>query len=167
MNQALGFVPFAGFFGVIFATRAYSLLNKDLWLIFGLLTLPIVVFLMYLRGKEKQGEDIRRFFPVTTWVAFIPLCAAVAFLANGALDRSPVEPHTAVVIKMESAAKGATYRVQVSSWRPGRSSEWLHVSKNVFVQFQVHDPITVEMHTGALGIPWVGTVHKPKAAPEA
>ena len=98
---------------------------------------------------------------MTNWLAFGPLCVAAVLLANGALDHSPIESHPGMVTqKLVSRGKSNSYYLETPSWRSSRSFEKLQVSYRVYTQFQIDDPIIVEVHRGALGIPWLGAVRK-------
>ena len=130
------------------------------------MTVFIIFFLClflisYIQKKQKRGDDVSTFFPMTTWLALAPACIATVVFSNGALDRSPVEPHPAVVMRtLVMCGKSTSYYLQTSSWRPNHSFEKLQVSYRVYTQFHINDPIIVEVHRGALNIPWLGAICK-------
>jgi hypothetical protein len=86
---------------------------------------------------------------------------ALVVLVNGPLDSSPVEQHRQVVTrKYISRGRGTSYYIEFSSWRPDRTTERASVSPKRYAEFQVNDPVIIDVHKGALGIPWMGTIHK-------
>ena len=162
MNRWLPLAPFAGVIGTLIGSLIYPPLDRRSFALLAfLLFLPSVFLVSYVQKKQKRGIDISSFFPMTTWAALAPLCIAVAVFANGALDRFPVESHPVVITaKFLRHGKGNSYYLQVPSWRPKHSSEELQVTYKVYGQFQTNDPIFVEMHRGALGMPWLGAIRK-------
>jgi hypothetical protein len=161
MNRWLPFAPLTGLIGSMIAILLYPPLDRIHFGIAIVLFLPSVFLSRYIQRKQKRGDDVSTFFPMTNWVAFAPLCVAAVLLANGALDHSPIESHPGVVTqKLVSRGKSNSYYLETPSWRSGRSFEKLQVSYRVYTQFQINDPIVVEVHRGAFGIPWLGAVRK-------
>jgi hypothetical protein len=162
MKRWLVLVPIVGMIGLLFVVAAYRPLDEARFYGIALVLFFLSLFLLsYLAKREKSGDDVRSFFPMTTWLAFGPACVAAVVLVNGALDSSAVEPHTAIVTrKIVSRGKGVSYYLEISSWRPNRSSERVHVSYGVYLQLRINDPVILEVHPGALGIPWIEGVRK-------
>jgi hypothetical protein len=161
MNRWLPFAPLTGMIGTMVAILIYPLLDRSYFWIALVLFLPSVFLSRYIQTKQKRGDDVSSFFPMTTWLAFGPLCVATVLLANGALDHFPVESHPEVVTqKLASRGKTNSYYLETPSWRSSGSFEKLQVSYRVYTQFQINDRVIVEVHRGALGIPWLGAVRK-------
>jgi hypothetical protein len=162
LNRGLLFAPLAGYIGTIVVMLIYPPVDRRLFtLISFFLLLPSAFLIGYVQRKQKRGDDVSSFFPMTTLLALVPLCAATALLANGALDRLPVDAHPLVITaKLVRRGKSASYYLQVQSWRPNRSFEELQVPYRVYAQFQTNDPVVVEVHRGALGIPWLGEIRQ-------
>jgi hypothetical protein len=161
MNRWLPFAPLTGMIGTMIAVLIYPPLDRSYFWLALILFLPSVFLTRYIQIKQKRGDDVGSFFPMTTWLAFGPLCVAAVLLANGALDHSPVDSHPEVVTqKLVSRGKSNSYYLETPSWRSSGSFEKLQVSYRVYTQFQINDPVIVEVHRGALGIPWFGAVRK-------
>jgi hypothetical protein len=115
--------------------------------------------------KAKRGEDVRSLFPVTTWLALGCLFVPAVLCLNGALDHSPVEQHRLVVmraIRTHSRKWGDSYYLELTSWRPHHSHEKIGVSERRYLDSNVGDPVIVETRKGALGIPLLVSVHRPR-----
>jgi hypothetical protein len=161
MNRWLPFAPLTGLIGTMIAILIYPPLDRSFFWIALVLFLPSVFLSRYIQIKQKRGDDVSSFFPLTNWLAFGPLCVAAVLLANGTLDHSSIELHPGVVTrKLVSRGKSNSYYFETPSWRSNGSFEKLQVSYRLYTQFQLNDPIIVEVHRGALGIPWLGAIRK-------
>ena len=112
----------------------------------------------------KSRTNVRPYSPRTFWLAIVCLGFPAIVLVNGALDHSPVEKHRQTVRRtiLEHESRNQTsYYVECSSWR-GRSHEKLMVSSRDYLTYRPGDPIIVETHRGALGIPRLVSVHAPE-----
>lgn len=113
--------------------------------------------------KAKQGNDVRSYFPITTLLALGCLFVPMVLFLNGALDHSPVEEHREVVTRtiLTHGRRGSIYYyLELTSWRPHHTHEKIGVSKWKYLDCNVGDPVIVEMHNGALGIPLLVSVHR-------
>ena len=162
MNRWLPIAPAAGLIGTMIAILTYPPLERRFYSVSVFILFVICILLVsYVQKKQRRGEDVSGFFPMTNWVALIPLGVAAVLLVNGGLDRAPVESHRVVVMqKMIRHGKSYSYYLETSSWRANHFSEELQVPSTVFGQFQMNDAAIVEMHRGAFGIPWLGGVRK-------
>lgn len=144
------------------AILIYPPLDRSTFSVTAFILFFLCLFLIsYIQKKQKRGDDVSPFFPMTTWLALVPVCIATVVFANGAFDRSPVELHSLVVMRtLVMRGKSTSYYLQTSSWRPNHSFEKLQVSYRVYTQFHINDPIIVEEHRGALNIPWLGAIRK-------
>lgn len=162
INRALPLAPFVGVFGLAFGMSRWRPLNNMpiMWTGLGL-SFAAVLLISRVQKKAKSGEDVSYFFPFTTWLAFGPALIALVVIANGTLDRAPIEQHRQVVMqKFISRGRSTSYNIVFSSWRPDHSFERVSVSWEKYAQFQINDPVIVDVHRGALGIPWMGTIRK-------
>ena len=164
MNRALAVVPFAGFIGMILSTYKYRPLDEGLFYWLALIPFFVSTFwISHLQKKQKSGEDVRPYFPLTTWLAFVPVIVAGTVLLNGALDKRAPEQHPTYITRMTvSHGKGTSYYIEFSSWRPNRTTERVRVPYELYSQLQVGDHIVVELHPGAFAIPWLGRIHRPE-----
>ena len=162
VNPGLQFAPIVGLIAFSYGVSRWRPLNPTPVYVLGFGLFFLSVFLLsHIRRKAKSGDDVRSYFPAATWLAFGPAFMAVIVLVNGPLDGSPVEQHQQVVTrKYISRGRGTSYYVEFSSWRPDRATERVSVSPNRYTEFRVNDPVIIDVHKGALGIPWMGTIHK-------
>jgi hypothetical protein len=155
------FIPVGGLLAAMAAISSYRPVDRwpILWPSLGVF-FAAVILISHVRQKAIRGEDISSFFPVTYWLAFAPAILGLGLWMNGALDHSPPDSHQQVVTRkfVSHGRHGTSYWVEITSWRPQRSTEKLSVPYRQYVQLQVNDPIIVDLHRGALGIPWIGAV---------
>jgi hypothetical protein len=113
--------------------------------------------------KAQTGADVRSFFPPTIWLAIGCLFVPLVLLVNGALDHSPVEQHRQVVTRtiLNHGRGGSHYYLELTSWRANRTHEKVTVSERWYREAKPGDPVIVETHSGALGIPLLASVHRP------
>ena len=83
-------------------------------------------------------------------VALLPWLMAAGVKANSLFDTSTAEVHHQTVISSESGIYRT--RIQVTSWRPGRTLE--NVRTDPGKTCAPGSPITVEIKSGALRLPW-------------
>ncbi len=162
MNRWLPLAPAAGLIGTMLAILVYPPLERSFYSLSVFILFVICILLVsQVQRRQKRGDDVSSFFPMTAWVALIPVGIAAVLFVNGGLDRSLVESHRVVVLqKTVRHGKSYSYYLETSSWRANHLSEELQVSSPVFGQFQNNDMAIVEVHRGALGIPWLGNIHK-------
>lgn len=163
-NRALIAVPIAGIIAIMFTLGRYRPLDETSISWYGLIpAFASALLISHIQKKVKRGEDVRSYFPFTTWLAFVPMIFAVFVLLNGALDHSTAERHHAVVTqKIKNSGRSPSYYLEFDSWRPNKTIEKLHVSSDVYWRFNVGDPAIVEVHRGVFEIPWVSGISKPK-----
>jgi hypothetical protein len=157
--------PLAGIIGVVAATVTYRPIDDTLcWLAGGIPCLAIYTLINISWRKARAGETVPSFFPRTIWLATGCLLVPMVLVANGALDHSPIEQHRQIVTRtiVEHGRRGSvSYYLQVTSWRAGRTHEKVMVSEGWYLAAKPGDPMIVETHKGALGIPLLVSVHSP------
>ena len=156
--------PVAGFIAFFAVVIAYPPIDDTLfWWVAGIPFLISYTLTNIAWRKAKTGKDARSFFPLTTWLAFGCLLVPTALFVNGALDHSPVEQHRQVVTRtILTHSKGSSYYyLELTSWRENRTYEKVEVSERWYLNAKPGDPVTVETHRGALGIPLLVSVHQP------
>jgi len=161
MSRWLQVAPILGLLGFAFAMVAWRPLDDALFYWTGLILFFLSVLVMsYVQRQAKKGVDVSSFFPFTNWLAFGCALLALVVVINAKLDRSVVEQHQQVVTrKFVSRGRSASSNLEFSSWR-NRPFERISVSRQTYDQFQVNQPIIVDLHRGALGIPWIGAIHR-------
>jgi len=152
-----------GLIGILIATWRYPLLDQDsvlaaaLFLFFApLLTCAILVI------RKRAAGNLELLKRVFSWLAGILLGLVFFVLINGALDGHPTAKESSVVVRKSAShgRGGAHYTVTVNpSWRPGRSTEKLAVSGETFRAVHLGESVVVEVHAGALGLPWFSSVN--------
>jgi hypothetical protein len=157
--------PFAGVLALVTTVVNYQPLDDTLcWVAGGIPCLAIFYLINVSWRKAQRGNDIPSFFPRTIWLATACLLVPAVLFANGALDQSPVEQHRQVVTRtiLEHGRHGSIYYyLELTSWRAGRTHEKVMVSEGRYLGTKVGDPMIVETHKGALGIPLLVSVHSP------
>lgn len=160
-------VLIGGMIGVLFSARAYPVLDWNLIVgfSFALFVGPILFHVWFInRGRVPSRVDLAR--GVFKWIAIAMVGFASLLFVNGALDRfPPVQVSSQVIAKSAHTGRGGPdYSFTVSpSWR-GKQDEHLRVSRATFSIAQVGDPIILDVHRGAIGIPWFSNVRAASAA---
>ena len=125
-----------------------------------LFLLPVALQMFsFLRRRPSENMRLWRAVYLCSGLALV-LLALLLFL-NGKLDASPLNRVRTTVIRKAviSNAKGPTqYNLTVSSWRPGRNVENFNVVRSVFDRSVVGKTVTVELHQGFFGLPWLGSI---------
>jgi hypothetical protein len=161
--KQLSFVPITGLFGLLFGIHLYPPLDDDRFYIIGLiLFFGVLFFIAYVDKQARRGNDVESFFPLTTWLALGPVLFASVLFLNGVFDTFPVESHVETITAkwLSRGRYSSSYIIEMSSWRPRRSFEKRTISRRLYTQFRVGNQITIELHKGALGIPWTGPIHE-------
>jgi hypothetical protein len=121
--------------------------------------LPLVMQLLSI-VRKRLSEDLGRLRTIYVYSSLALLLLALLPLLNGWLDGSPARAVKTTVIQKTAVLHRSTtsYRLTVSSWRPGRSVEELRVGARTYNNVFVGKTITVEVHQGFFGLPWDGAV---------
>jgi hypothetical protein len=91
MNRWLPLAPIAGLIGTMIAILIYPPLDRSSFSVTAFIIFFLCLFLIsYIQKKQKRGDDVSTFFPMTTWLVLAPASIANVVFANGALDRSLV-----------------------------------------------------------------------------
>jgi hypothetical protein len=160
-------IPVGGFLVFIGAISVYPPLDRPVLSYVGLLFLFGAVFLTsHLQRKSRRGEDVSSLLPMTYCLALAPAVLGLALWVNGAMDRTPIETHTQFVTRkfVSHGRHGTSYHIEFTSWRSSRNTEQASVSNQVYGQLHVNDPVLVEMHKGALGVAWLGAIHRAESS---
>jgi hypothetical protein len=165
VHWALFFGPLAGMVALFAVMITYQPLDDTLmWWVCGVPCVISYTLTNIAWRKAKRGENVRAFFPLTTWLALGCLFVPAVLYLNGALDHSPIEQHRQVVTRtiLEHGRHGSIYYyLELTSWRAHHSHEKIGVSEWKYLDFKVGDPVVVETRKGALGIPLLASVHQP------
>jgi hypothetical protein len=157
--------PLAGVIVLLVVMITYQPLDEMLIYWVGAAPCVIAALLINVAWRMEQGgRNVRSFFPRTVWFAVGCLLVPMALLANGVLDRSPVESHGQTVTRtiLEHGRHGSiSYYLELTSWRASRTHEKVMVPKQWYLEANPGDPVIVETHKGALGIPLLVSVHRP------
>ena len=86
----------------------------------------------------------------------------VVVIEPGVMTRTVSDFTKFVTDRMLTHHKGnVSYGLEVESWRPNRAHEEFSVSEGLYLALKPGDPVIVETHRGALGIPLLASVHLP------
>jgi hypothetical protein len=165
INKALNrhvWLILGGLFGTIVATWRYPLLDQDpvLGLALFLFFAPILIYLV-LAVRKRAGTNLKLLRKTFTWAGGAMVALVFLLLVNGAFDTHPSSIEDSVVTRKSVAqGRGGThYTIRVSpSWRAGREEEKLSVNGRTFVAVSIGQAVAVEVHPGALGLPWFTNV---------
>ena len=165
INKALNrhvWLIMGGLLGTIVATWRYPLLDQDriLWLALSLFFAPILIYLV-LAVRKRAGANLKLLRKTFTWAGGAMVVLVFLLLVNGAFDTHPPSIENSVVTRKSVAhGRGGTYyTVRVSpSWRTGREEEKLSVGGRTFAAVSIGQAVAVEVHPGALGLPWFTSV---------
>ena len=165
INDALKvhtWLDLGGLFGILIVTWRYPLLDQDPLLVAALLLFfaPLLTYI-FLAVRKRAAANLELLKRVFAWSVGILLGLVFFLLINGALDGHPAAVESSVVVrKSASHGRGGThYTVTVSpSWRPGRSNEKLPVSGEAYSAVHMGKSVVIEVHAGALGLPWFSSV---------
>jgi hypothetical protein len=151
-----------GFIGSIAAYNLYPPLIGDsgtrpIWLM-ALFVLAIVLPRLWNLFRSRPIDDTASPAPhAVSSMAFA--LVALALLLNGVLDRRPPNEERATVLrKVVTMSKYTHYHMIVTSWRPGHSQEGFDVDAGVYRSVAVGKTVSVEIHKGFLGLPWLGNI---------
>jgi len=162
MAVLLPLLLLAGMAGVLGAETLYRPLDGGVIYIgsAALFFLPIV---LAVTGRGRSGRAwLSRIFAGAAGAALILLAGGI--YANGALDaRPPTTFNTVVSGKVTSSINSRrrskpTLVLRVKSWRPGRAEERLYVDEETYHYAQMGSPVSVEVHSGFLGLTWYDRV---------
>ncbi len=151
--------------GVILSLHAQGLYHPldarvPMGFMLSLFLLPVALQMFsFLRRRPSENMGRWRAEYICSGLALV-LLALLLFL-NGGLDDSPLNRVRPTVMRkaVMHNAKGPTqYNLTVSSWRPGRSVENFNVVRSVFDRSVVGKTVTVELHKGFFGLPWLGRI---------
>jgi hypothetical protein len=162
IERWLQMVPIASVVLLIVVMSAYRPIESTFFYLIGSgLAVLSILLIPRVRGRYKSGKFLLSLLPITRWMVFAPLFVAAILFVNGATDHLPLEHHEQIVTsKSVTHAKGTNYYVEFTSWRQNRSSEKVEIQPQLYNQLRVNDRIIVEVHPGALHIPWMRTIRK-------
>jgi uncharacterized membrane protein len=164
LNRAFLLIPAAGLIGTMLAIAVYRPLDQSTFLWLSLILFLVNIFLIaHIQQKTRRGEDVNSFFPMIYWIAFAPVVLSLALWLNGGLDNSAPETHRELITRkyVTHGRHGTSYYIEFTSWRANRTTENVSVRYQQYRQFQMDDPILIDVHRGALAIAWIGAVRKP------
>jgi len=152
-----------GALAFVVASGRYPALELDGVLIFigavFFLTLGLAVWVERRALRHAEVEALKR-----VYYGLIPLpwLLAALLLANGALDRSPIQLETAKIVgKFSMRGPAPSRRLIVTSWREGQRVERVAVDRRDFDRFGVGDLVEIRVGQGLVGIPWVAGISRP------
>lgn len=149
-----------GAIAFVAASNRFPALELDGILIFiGILFFLTLGFAIWLERRTLRHADVEALKRIYYGLIPLPWLLATLLLGNGALDRAPSQLEPARVVgKFSMAGPVPNRRLIVTSWRDGHRFERVPVDRGDFDRFSSGDPVSVEVHEGLVGIPWVAGV---------
>ncbi|NML38578.1 hypothetical protein HHL17_15325 [Chitinophaga sp. G-6-1-13] len=139
----------------LFTMPVYTVGQVNLW-IYTLIVEAALVGLTIFSIRDWEAKRSTKIVGVITY-AFLLLIASYGMVVfiNVFLDtRSAGLYQTTVVNKRISTGKSTSYYLEVWPWGPVRSSESISVVKSDYEETEINDLVNMELHRGALGLPW-------------
>jgi hypothetical protein len=157
-----GVLLVAGFWGIMLASALYKPLDDHLFKIAAVVLFFAAGGIYFWLSVVCKQMSWHLLF-VKRMLAFVVLAYvlySVFVILNGVLDHSPmVQAETRVVRTYRGGRHdGGFYIVAIPSWRQGRNQEDFQVFGDFDGDLQTGDLIRVEVHRGALWLPWGPTV---------
>ena len=129
-------------------------------LMLSLFLVPVALHMLsFLRKRPSQNVGRWRSLYICSSLALLLL--ALLLCLNGGMDGSPLNRVRTTVIRkavIRSGKGSPRYNLTVSSWQPGKDQENLNVGRSLFDRVVVGKTVTVELHKGFFGLPWLGTI---------
>ncbi len=149
------YVLVAGLPGLLAACRFYRPLYAN-WVYFsglGLFFAPVVLQ-VFSASRKRDVQHVRFLARAFLYCAILLLVLDATIAANGSLDRSNMtERRSTVVRKYISTGRWSTgYHVVVRSWRAGRITETLDVTRDIYRQTSIGGQVSADLHYGFLGL---------------
>ncbi|HEY6464437.1 MAG TPA: hypothetical protein VIY69_00515 [Candidatus Acidoferrales bacterium] len=94
------------------------------------------------------------------FIALAFVCTALYFYgavaeANAVFDRSAAQTYEATVLgKAFSGGRGGQYSLELAPWGPQERATSVSVTQGIYHSAQVGQSVCVELHSGALKVPW-------------
>ena len=147
-----------------YLSQIYPPLDLDAMLVlFGLVFFAGLALAAVLERRARARKDIEVLKHFFSGLIPIPFILSAALVLNGRLDSAKdIRYHTATVDSrylMRGVVRG-TRRLNVRSWRAGRSYERLAVDFDDYNRFHEGDRVNIGVEPGALGIPWFYGVYR-------
>jgi hypothetical protein len=159
------YLNIAGLAAALLLTYRYPLLDTDTVLLTCLVVFFLPLLLQIVLAVRKQVathfESLRAAYK---WAGIASAAIAMLLLLNGALDRhSCSQVRSSIIRKTASHGRGGTsyYLTFSPSWRHGHNHEKLRVNRATFDSVRDGEPVAIDIHSGALGLPWFGKVTPP------
>lgn len=138
-----------------FGTSVYSLRLQTLWT--GVLGVTIVfTFLVVFASRRMKISVGNKIWGIISFlIFFIPAAFGSIVYLNTFFDQSaPQFFKTTVSDKRISSGKSTSYYLVVSPWGPEKSRRSISVGKRKYDVAAITDTVRMELHQGALGLPW-------------
>lgn len=148
---------------LVIGLKFYRPLDGTVVFLFSLrYSIPVLVLfavfaVIWLKGRSSSHRELA----VNSLIALfgIPLAGvALVIVLNGYLDKSATSMHEMLVAgkKVTHSSKSTSYYIRVKSWRKGRQSEKIKVSKQLYRQVRTGKTVvSIETGPGYLQFEWL------------
>ena len=151
----------AGLVGILIADRYFPLVDRDtLFVVEMCAFFAPIVFHIVSGIRKRLLADMERLKQAYIVAAAVTLLIALFIACNGGFDHSAATPVSTALLRKQvvRGKSGPSYTLVVRSWRPGRETEKLGVDERTYYSVSSQKKLVVEVHRGALGLPWYSAV---------
>nr|WP_295867948.1 hypothetical protein [uncultured Chitinophaga sp.] len=138
-----------------FGAHVYSLRLHTLWMGTLGVTAVFTLLVVFSSWHMKISVGNKIWGIISFLIFFIPASFGSIVYLNAFFDRStPQFFETTVSGKRISTGKSTSYYLVVLPWGPEKSGRSISVGKSKYDAAAINDTIRMELHRGALGLPW-------------
>jgi hypothetical protein len=157
------FVSIASLSGILVTSHVYRPVDVGpvLFTALAIFFAPVIVQ-MVLNGFYRLQFHVELVKKLYQAGALALTLFVILLIANGALDRNPVQQvEVTVARKHMSTGRSTTYTLDLTpSWRSGHSVESLNVSRNTYLSIRTGAPAHLTVHRGVFGLSWYDDIYQ-------
>jgi hypothetical protein len=141
----------------LYALRTFSILDWPLslqWVLGSMFVFSLII----MRIDRAIENRLTRIIPITL-VLVMPYAYGLSIIANTYLDNAEAQIYSVVIAdKHQTTGKSPTWKLTLSSWAERNSGDEVRVTPAYWGSVQVGDVVSIELHPGALHMPWYRVV---------
>lgn len=104
------------------------------------------------KGSSRPGTFIALIFFAAMYSMGLPVATDII------ADHSPATTHATLVVgKHITHGRSNTYSLTLSPWGPFEEPNSMHVTAQIYAQYDIGDRICLALHVGTLRVPWYQT----------
>ena len=154
-----GFMIFPALMLALYALRSHfnSILDWPLslqWTLGGMLAFSLII----MRIDRAIGDRPARIIPIAFVIA-MPYAYGLSTIANSIFDNAAAKNYSvAVTEKHKTTGKNPAWKLTLGSWAGRNGGDEISVTPSYWNVIQAGDVVTIELHPGALHMPWYRVV---------